>query len=170
VPVLYTPVSQDGGTETIEGEWTEDGQYFIFYRTWKEGINTYSQLLSVDRNGKNLQALIRAFNDDKWITSLKISPDQKTVVFSISQLSDLHKSFIGIFDRRSGQINIFEESALIMSQVNYGTFVWSPDSKWVAYLYSIHLNQNDINITNIDSGETFCITNNDSLEKLMDWK
>ena len=169
VPIIETYVTDRGIAEDIDAEWSENSETLYFSRSWLEpsDSNTYTQLYQVDRDGNNLQPLIDPILDG-FILMGDLSPDQTKIAFTIELPGDMNNNErIGIYDLETNEMRTFLTGNSLRPKMD-GMFTWSPDGRYIAYITD--WGQLDIEVMVIETGATYCITDDERLEMDLHWK
>ncbi len=164
--IIKTEISDRGVSESITGTWTSDGNQFIF--AYNSGVTEefYTQLYTVNRDGSDLRPLTKRF-EKSWISEIKLSPNGEKVLMVGHGMSSLRDVF-AILTISTNDLKIFEQGIYLSgSLMPYGSVIWSPDSEWIAFF--AHWGQIDIHVLNVENGDTYCVTNDNLIENIMDW-
>ena len=168
---IVSSVYQTGTSDTIKGSWSPDGNSFAFsYSNYGEAW--YSQVFIVNSDGTGLRPLSSPIKYAS-LSSPYWSPDGESIVYmKTGPCSDYHyliATAVATGDTKSFGINNIPASYLSPEEI-----IWSPDSKWVAFLSETPLEnaiQRDIEILNPETGENRRLTQEASFIPLMiDWR
>ncbi len=154
--------------ETIQGNWSPDGQHFVF--TWyKNTTDYYSVVYSVNANGSGLIALTEHLNQET-LERPRWSPDGNKIAIPIWSRDGGHDMLV--IDYQTHKTVRFKISPIIKlaSVMDQGEMVWSPDSQWFAYI-SQSPDHDGIEVLNVETGEIYCgIDNKEIGIEMMDWR
>lgn len=149
------------------GNWSPDGNRFAF-TLYKNSETFYSQLFIVEGDGINLKSLLPIF-ELEVLTRPIWSPDGQMI--AVPFLGKDGWYHIAIINHASGSIQNYKVSPIIrMNSIqNQGELVWSPNSKWIAYISQYE--HFGIELLNIESGEIYCGSDNKKLAiNMLDWR
>ena len=151
-----------GIQDEVSGRWSPDGKWFIFTYTHGTIETYYSQLLKVSADGTILEPLTRRFSESAFITPI-LSPDGERIAF----LEYGAKDTLGILWLKDKTLHFYPLDFAVGP--SWGdSLVWSPDSEWLAFFG--WWGQTDIRILNSTNGNSYCITQDEIVETVMDWR
>jgi WD40-like Beta Propeller Repeat len=155
----------------IAGSWSPDGS--IYAITYSEDFQgAFSRAYVVNSDGTNLRELARYVNLDLgrpyW------SPDGKKIVFALHKSLQSQPTYYQLLSLTTRTIKAFAVNAEESLAWRSGNdLIWSPDSNWFLFFtqeYTIDHWKYAIETINIGTGDLFCITNDDLIETIADWR
>jgi Tol biopolymer transport system component len=158
---LYTVSSADGdgprqlthspeGTEDLLGDFSPDGQLFVFKRGPAE---RNGQLMVVDVNGGEPRAISDALFEDGG----RFSPDGRLIASSVS-------GHLVIVDLQGAIVHqVIEPDAYLFGPS------WSPDGEWIAYSRAVGGPFADVYISRPDGSNRWQVTRTSANEVAVDW-
>lgn len=162
-------VFQSNLGESIQGNWSPDGNYFVF--TWYKNIpEYYSMVYLVNADGTELKELTPHINYE-ILDRPYWSPDGKKIAIPIYS-----PGYIIIINVQTSGIKRFKVSPIIKLYPSsiwdskpQSTMLWSSDSKWFAYISEYE--HNGVEILDTENGNIYCVENEKifGVEKLV-WR
>lgn len=120
--------------------WSPDGKWIAYY---SDEIGEYNIYIMPSKGKEEPK---------------KISPFLKTWLFPPAWSPDSRKLLFADKDQNLNYIDIEEEKITVIDSVNYddfGSYVWSPDSRWVAYTKVMSNYQRQIFVYSLGQNEVF---------------
>lgn len=150
-------VFQSNPGELIQGNWSPDGNYFVF--TWYKNIpEYYSVVYLVNADGTELKELTPHINYE-ILNRPYWSPDGKKIAIPI-----FSPGYIIVINVQAGEIKRFKVSPIIRLYPSsiwdskpQSAMLWSTDSQWFAYISQY--GHNGVEILNTEDGSIYCVEN-----------
>jgi hypothetical protein len=165
-------VFQSNPGESIQGNWSPDGNYFVF--TWYKNIpEYYSVVYSVNADGTGLKELTGHI-DKETLERPYWSPNGQQIAIPVWSKSG--GMDIMIINYQTDEIKRFKVSPIIRIYPSsiwdskpQTAMLWSSDSEWFVYISQYE--HNGIEILNIENGSIYCVENEKifGVEKLV-WR
>ena len=161
-------VFRSGPGETILGNWSPNGQNFVF--TWYKNVPEYfSVVYIVNADGSGLRPLTSHL-DRETLERPRWSPDGREIAIPV--WSNSGGMAMIIINYLTGETNRLKVSPIMKlnSLMDQGEMAWSPDSRWLAYISQAN-DHFGLEILNVESGEIYCGRNDKNLSiEMMDWR
>jgi hypothetical protein len=169
-------VIETGKQDEIEGVWTSDSEWFVFLQVRNSTYENVHQAWMARADGTEIIALTPRESGAVWGRPV-ISPDNQKVAFDYLFAEGVNHTQLRVIwlDEQNPKSQTFdlEEGINLESSLSSETFVWSPDSQWVAFM-NVWAEKDyggvDIHALDIGRGKVYCVTNDISGKTLMDWK
>ena len=153
----WTRITEDLGSRGPE--WNEDGNEIIFYKDMNANIaNAGSpnyQICTIAPDGSDFTVLRKDWQNfgDDFLINPSLSPDGKIAAVS---MYDMKPQGMLIFDRANPMIPIDSIRAWTMKNLKKVAPSWSPDGKWLAYVFN-DMNNPGIYVTTPDLSEEYLV-------------
>ncbi|MBP6717115.1 MAG: PD40 domain-containing protein, partial [Acidobacteria bacterium] len=139
-------LTHSSGSAERDPAWSPDGQ-FVSYFSDKSGEYT---LIIESQDGMSPPREIALPKPTHYYTA-SWSPDSKKIVYTDTNLN------VWVMDVASGQAKIVGRDPWMVPQRTVNP-VWSPDSKWVAYVAHLQSLHRAIYVSNVETGESKQLT------------
>jgi tricorn protease len=137
--------TQSAGTHDREAVWSPDGQSVAYLSDASGEYQIYIQ--THDGSG---QATQLTTSNDNYIYNLTWSPDNKKLLFHDKALR------LRYIDVRTKAITEVDKA----ESWEFGSYNWSPDSRWIAYTRPEWQTKSQIYLYNLETKEKFPVTDN----------
>lgn len=147
--------------------WSPDGSSFVFV-FYKNSNPYYSQVYIVKPDGNNLKPLSGPFEMEVLYRPIW-SPDGQKIAIPLLGKDGWY--YIAIINRVTDVIKRFRVSPVIRmdSIQDQGEMVWSPDSRWFAYISQY--GHYGVEVLNTDNGKIFCGQDDEKFSvNILDWR
>ncbi len=156
---------------SISGSWSPDGTSYAFTYS-RPFAGEKSSLYIVNADGTNLRTLVQfeplELGRPHW------SPDGQSFVFTSYKRFSEQPIYFQVYSFQKGMIETFAVDAVkSLTGLSENDIVWSPDNQWFLFFTEEDLSggkKYDIEVLNVKTAEVYCITNDNLVEVIADWR